>query len=206
MSEDAGDVERSPHSYDDYMAVSYREAAEALWGDAGTYAHDAYHRIRLALYPELPPQLPIVIGLTAYGHSDGLTRGGWRHGPRISLFSSTFGQGRRYVDDLLVHEMLHAWLLITGRQASHDSTDWYEAVRRLSPAVLGRQVDARRGAARRSVRVPNPAYQPGGTEPKTLVRKSAVPGAVPHADVARWPASFRPAAYQPGEPIECPPY
>jgi hypothetical protein len=188
------------------VTVSYRDAAQALWGEAGTYAHDAYARIREALYPELPGQIPIVIGITAYGHCDGLTRGGWEHGPRISLFSSAFGQGRLYVDDLLTHEMLHAWLFVAGRQVTHGSADWYEAVRCLSPAVLGRQVDARRGAARRSVRVPNPAYQPGGNEPKTLVRKEAVADAVQHADVARWPHSFRPAGYQWGEPIECPPY
>ena len=188
------------------MTVSYRDAATALWGDAGAYAHDAYARIRPALYPELPAQVPIVIGITAYGHCDGLTRACWEHGPRISLFSAAFGQGVRYVDDLLTHEMLHAWLAITGREIRHDSGDWYEAIRRLSPLVLGREVDARRGAARKSVRVPNPAHEPGGDEPRTLVRKQPVTDAVQHADAARWPQAFRPVSYGWGRPVECPSY
>lgn len=188
------------------MTVSYRDAAEALWGQAGAYAHDAYARLRAGLYPELPIQVPIVIGITAYGHCDGLTRTSWQHGPRISLFSSAFGRGHRYLDDLLTHEMLHAWLAVTLRAVRHDSADWYVAVRRLSPAVLGRAIDARRGAARRSVRIPNPDWRPGSAAPRTLVRKQAVPGAVPHADVATWPQSFRPDGYEWGTPIDCPPY
>ncbi len=188
------------------MTVSYRDAAEALWGEAGTYAHDAYTRTRQSLYPELPAQLPIVIGITAYGACHGLTRAGWEHGPRISLASLAFARGRRYVDDVLTHEMLHAWLLVTDRETAHDSAAWYQQVRRLSPAVLGREVDARRGGARRSARVPNPAYAPGGGTPKTVVRKQPVPAAVQHCDVATWPASFRPAGYPWGDPVNCPSY
>lgn len=188
------------------MTVSYRAAAAALWGDAGIYAHEAYAELRPLLYRELPRQVPIVIGITAYGHCAGLTRCDWDHGPRISLFSSVFGRGACRVDDLLTHEMLHAWLFVTGREVHHDSADWYESVRRLSPAVLGREVDARRGAARRSVREPNPDYRPGGAAPKTRVRKQAVEDVVQHLDVAHWPWSFRPDDYDWGEPISCPSY
>ena len=188
------------------MAVSYRVAAAALWGEAGIYAHEAYAELRPVLYPQLPRQVPIVIGITAYGNCAGATRPDWEHGPRISLFSSAFGRGACYIDDLLAHEMLHAWLSVTGRKIHHDSADWYEAIRRLSPKVLGREVDARRGADRRSVRVPNPAHQPGGDQPKTIVRKQAVGDVVQHAEVAGWPHSFRPGNYDWGAPIECPSY
>ena len=200
------------------MEVSYREAAIKFWGEAGAYAYDAYARLRRSLFPELPEQLPLVIGIAAYGHCLGLTRGQWEHGPRISLppeiFQGTTAKGAsrhvtggtRQVDDVLTHEMLHAWLHVTGRPMKHDSADWYEAIRRLSPSVLGRELDARRGAARKSVRIPNPAYQPGGEEPKTLVRKEAVKDAVQHGDVALWPQAFRPAGYDWGTPITCPSY
>ena len=196
--------------------VSYRAAAVTFWGEAGAYAYDAYARIRTALYPDLPGHLPIVIGITAYGRCLGMTRGGWEHGPRITLPPEVFRGttavnarrcirgGTRQVDDALTHEMLHVWLLITGRQVSHDSADWYDAVRRLSPAVLGHELDARRGAGRKSVRIANPAYRPGAGIPKTLVRKQTVAAAVSHADVARWPQSFRPATYDWGQPIACP--
>jgi hypothetical protein len=56
-----------PHSCKDYRA-----AAETLWGEAGTYAHDVYTRL-LPHYPGLLDALPIVIGITAYGHCLGLT-------------------------------------------------------------------------------------------------------------------------------------
>ena len=202
----------------DVAEVSYRDAAVKFWGEAGAYAYDAYARIRAPLYPELPDQLPIVIGLTAYGHCLGLTRGYWQHGPRISLPPEIFRGttavgakrhvtgGTRRVDDVLTHEMLHAWLFATGRQHAHDSADWYEAVQRLSAAVLGHELVTRRGADRKSVRVPNPAHEPGNGTPKTIVRKEPVKTAIQHADIARWPESFRPDDYDWGRPIECPPY
>ena len=186
--------------------VSYRDAAAALWGEAGAYAHDAYARLRNEHYPELPAQLPIVIGITAYSHVAGLCGGTWEHGPRITLESRRFAQGRRWVDDLLTHEMLHAWLHVTGQETGHKGEPWYEAVRRLSPAALGRPIDVRRGADRKSVRVANPQWQEGNGEPRSVVRKVTVPDAVPHGDVARWPQSFRPVAYDWGAPIDCPSY
>lgn len=189
------------------MPVSYRDAAESLWGEAGTYAHETYVRLRRELFPELPRQLPIVIGLTAYGVCVGLTRPEWEHGgPRITIFSPAFGDGRAYVDDILVHEMLHCWLYLTGRPTIHDSDDWYEAVRRLSPRVLGRDLDVHRGPRRRSVRLPNPDWYPGSDLPKSIVRKRRIDAEVTHAEVARWPHPFRPEGYDLGEPIYCPTY
>lgn len=189
------------------MAVSYRDAAEALWGPAGTHAHESYARLRRELYPELPAQLPIVIGLTAYGRCVGMTRASWPHGPRISLFSPAFDDGARYVDDIIVHEMLHCWLYVKGCEIAHDSEDWYAQVRRLSPAVLGHEVQAHRGQRRRSVRLPNPEWYPGSGKPKTIVRKQPVETEVTHAAVARWPHPFRPDGYYRGcEPIDCPTY
>lgn len=189
------------------MAISYRVAAEVLWGEAGAYAHDAYDRIRAELYPGLPGQLPIVIGITAYGHCHGLTRSAWRHGPRISLASTAFGRGARWVDDILTHEMLHVHLSLAGLRSGHDGAAWYEHVRRLSPAALGYEVNARRGADRKSVRIRNPGWEPGSGVPKTIVRKQPVDAAVQHADVAGWPCAFRPDGYyQRDKPIDCPSY
>lgn len=185
--------------------TSYREAAVTLWGDAGAYAHDSYTRHR-HLCPGLPAELPIVIGISAYGGCDGLTRADWRHGPRISLASTLFRSGERAVDDVMLHEMVHVWLAVNGRNNTHDSEAWYAAVRRLSPAVLGHALDVQRGADRRSVRVPNPEWAEGSGLPKTLVRKQRVPGADRHGTVATWPRSYRPAAFDWGRPIDCPTY
>lgn len=186
-------------------ATTYRDAAIKLWGRTGAYAHDTYSRL-LPLYPGLPPSLPIVIGITAYGHCNGLTRGDWEHGQRISVFSSLFGDGRLQVDDLMAHEMLHAWLMTQGSDPAHKGRSWYGSIKRLSPAILGREVDARRGADRKSVRVPNPAWHEGSDEPKTIVRKKPIADVIQHGDVARWPYSFRPEGYDWGKPIMCPAY
>ena len=193
----------SPCNYKDYTPLSYRDAATTLWGEAGTYACAAYDRFR-PLYPDVPASLPIVIGLTAYGHCIGLTRTHWVYGPRITLHSNLFARGRRHVDDVMVHEMLHVWLYLTGQDTDHDSVQRYAAIQRLSPAVLGHAIDVRRGADRRSVRIPNPrAGEPG--EPKTLVRKVRT-AALAHDVVAGWPQSFRPAKYDWGARLPCPSY
>lgn len=183
--------------------TTYRDAAVALWGEAGAYVHDAYARW-LHLYPELPDELPIVVGITAYGHCNGLTRGEWGHGPRITIFSSLFAQGQHRVADTIAHEMLHAWLVVTRQNIEHDSEDWYAAVRCLSPDVLGFELEVRRGQDRKSVRVPNPNYQPGVDDRRTVVRKRRVGNT--HQQVAGWPQTFRPEGYDWGAPIGCPSY
>jgi len=137
-----------------------------------------------------------------------LTRGCWNAGPRITVGSNQFAVGRRQVDDIMAHAMLHAWLILTGAADLNESHGRarYAAVRRLSPVVLGRDLDVYRGADRRSVRAPNPAYAPDNDQPKTLVRKVRDRAAVAHDDIARWPGSLRPVGYDFGEPIPCPTY
>lgn len=186
--------------------VSYRAAAEALWGEAGVLVHDAYARHRAEHFPELPDELPIVIGITAYGHCVGLTRADWSWGPRITIGSNLFAQGWRRVDDTVLHEMVHVALALSGRDVEHQGDGWYAEVSRLSPAVLGHPLDVRRGGHRRSVRVPNPARDTDPDAPATVVRKRLVPGAVPHGDVARWPGAFRSPGYDYGAPVPCPSY
>lgn len=187
------------------MTITYRSAAEALWGEAGAYAHHAYTRLRTEHLPALPAELPIVIGITAYGHCLGLTRSDWEDGPRITLASNLFAAGHRRVDDTLLHEMVHAALILAGRNPAHDAEPWYDTVRRLSPTVLGHDLEVRRGGDRKSVRVPNPLAGEDG-QPATVVRKVRVESSVSHGDVARWPYSFRPTDFDCGAPISCPSY
>lgn len=106
-------TERSQHN-----CVDYRAAAVALWGDAGAHVHDCYQHW-LALFPELPEYMPIVIGLRVgpeleilSGDSVGLSRvdDPYLDGPRITI-----------ARDVMVHEMLH-WLHATGRNIKHQSS------------------------------------------------------------------------------------
>jgi len=175
------------------------QAAEVLWGPAGAYAYAAYQRLRAQLFPELASELPIVIGLTAYGHCIGLTRAPWEHGARISLAPKVFAEGERMVDDVLIHEMLHAALIADAQDPRHTGEAWYAGVRRLSPAVLRHPLDVQR-PKRRSVRIPNPAYGPDDPR-KTLVRKVSDDTEGLHAAIARWPVPFRPEGYDFGPSI-----
>lgn len=84
--------------------ITLAAAGEALWGEAGRHVYATYRRLRAELFPQLPEELPIVIGLTAYGHCLGLTRYPWEHGARVTLAPLIFAQGRGMVDDILLHE------------------------------------------------------------------------------------------------------
>jgi SprT-like family len=128
-----------------HSLTEYRRAAEILWGDAGAYAVDEYERLNAAYFAgELPP-LPIVIGLTAYGRTVGLCRhtGPWSGGlPRITLAPKTFAAGALEVTEVLLHEMIHARLILAGLDSGHNSRPWCAEVERLSPLVLGASVKA----------------------------------------------------------------
>lgn len=190
------------------MTTTYQDAAEKLWGRAGAYVHEAY-RAHLPLFNNLPDEMPIVIGLSAYGKCAGFTRGGHPalDGPRISIMSNIWHLGTGFVSDIMCHEMMHVSLILGGRNSDHDSGDWYAECNRLAPKVLGRELNLKRGQDRKSVRVPNPEYVEGGDAPKTLVRKVAVDVEHGHADVARFPHPFRPEGYYPaGRVIEVPTY
>jgi hypothetical protein len=151
-----------------------------------------------------------VIGLTAYGRCIGLTRGGWLASPRITLAPEVFTGNHRTtggtldVSDVLVHEMIHAALMLRGEDPGHNEAPWCRMVGELSPAVLGQDVTAEPVKPRR---VPNPAREFDPAAPKTIVVRRAVPGSLTQAQLATWPHSVRPAGYYAGgERIPVPTY
>jgi hypothetical protein len=176
---------------------SYLQAATVLWGEAGAFAVREFQRLNAELFARSLPPLPIVIGLTAYGHCLGLTRhrGGWSDGqrPRITLAPEIFQGsahmrgGRHRVTDTLVHEMVHAKLILAGEDASHNGQPWCTEITRLSPLVLGHAILVApvhvRRVAGKSRRVPRDGYLPRGT-------------------FARWPYSLRPPTWDPGPIIQ----
>ena len=151
-----------------------------------------------------------MIGLTAFGRCIGLTRGGWLAAPRITLAPETFTGNHRspggtlMVSDVLVHEMVHAALMLRGEDPAHNAAPWCAMIAGLSPAVLGREVDARPVKPRR---VPNPARVTDPAAPKTVVARRAADGALTQDQLATWPGSVRPAGYYAsGERLEVPTY
>ena len=174
----------------------YATAAALLWGPAGEFAAAQFGRINRELFAGSVPPLPIVIGLTAYGHCIGLTRSG--AAPRITLASEIFnGSGRETggtlaVADVVLHEMVHAVLLLRGEESAHNAAPWSRVLTELSPDVLGREVTARPVG---TSRVPNPARETDPAAPKTIVVRQAAEGAMTQAELARWPQSMRPDGY-----------
>ena len=151
-----------------------------------------------------------MIGLTAFGRCIGLTRGGWLAAPRITLAPEMFTGNHRtpggtlMVSDVLVHEMVHAALMLRGEDPGHNGAPWCRMITELSPAVLGREIDARPVKPRR---VPNPARATDPAAPATKVSREPVDGALTRDELAHWPAPLRPAGYYAsGERLEVPTY
>jgi hypothetical protein len=192
-------------TYDDYA-----RAAALLWGPAGEFAADEFARINREHFGGSVPPLPIVIGIAAYGHCVGLTRGAWTAGPRISLAAEIFNGSARepggtlQVSDVLVHEMVHAALIVRGEERRHNFAPWCRMIAGLSPAVLGREVDARPVGL---VRIPNPDRETDPAAPKTKPARRAAEGALTQKQLARWPVSLRPAGYYAaGQRLQVPAY
>jgi hypothetical protein len=147
------------------------------------------------------PPLPILIGLTAFGRCIGLTRGGWLAAPRITLAPELFNGNHRtpggtlMVSDVLVHEMVHAALMLRGENPGHNGAPWCRLITELSPGVLGREVSAATVGTRR---VPNPDRESDPAAPKTKVVRQAQPGALARTDLATWPHSLRDSRLLPG--------
>jgi hypothetical protein len=184
---------RTHPTHDDYV-----HAATTLWGDAGVFAYDTFDRFNLEHFDGRLPALPIVIGITAFGKCLGLTR--YDELPRITLASNIFAPapsggangsrrprcGHREVEDVLLHEMIHAKLVLNGVDPSHNGQPWCDEITRLSPAVLGRDIQAAPVKVRRV---------------EGEVRRLALPEHLTRDELARWPGSLRPKGWNPGRLI-----
>jgi hypothetical protein len=108
------------------------------------------------------------------------------------------------VSDVLVHEMVHAALMLRGEDPQHNGEPWCRVITELSPEVLGREITARPVVPRR---VPNPGRASGQDAPKTVVIRKPGPGAMSQAELASWPHCRRPDGYYlEGKPIPVPTY
>jgi hypothetical protein len=167
--------------------ADYRQAASLLWGAAGRFLVDTYERVNGQYFDDQLPPVPLVIGLTAYGHCIGLTRrdGPWA-GPRIAVASGQFRQGTRAVEDVLVHEMVHVKLILAGADSSHNAEPWCREIMRLSPRVLGHPIQAA------------PVKTRWNPETKRSMRGTPQPGWLSRQALARWPHSCRPGTVAPG--------
>ncbi|MBJ7605368.1 MAG: hypothetical protein JF885_03520 [Candidatus Dormibacteraeota bacterium] len=168
-----------------YTVEEYRVAAERLWGQAGAFTVDRFIDLNARYFGNSLPPLPIVIGLTAYGKCIGATKSKPAL-PRISIASFAYKKGARYVEDIVLHEMLHAQLMLAGLNPDHNASPWCAAITSLSPAVLGRSIKAAPVKLRRTG--------------KTVAR-FVHDGHLRQAELASWPDCLRPEGYYSDQPI-----
>jgi hypothetical protein len=170
---------------------AYRAAALLLWGPSAAWAVDETSRLNVDYFDAQLPPLPVVVGITAYGRCIGLTRhsGAWVDGlPRITIASNQFHRGADHIRDVLLHEMIHAHLILGGLNPHHEGWPWINEITRLSPAVLGREINAKpvypRRVGGKNVRAPRDGH-------------------LSQMEIAGWPGSLRPDSHDPvrGEPL-----
>jgi hypothetical protein len=194
----------------------YAQAAELLWGHAGHVATAEFERINTTFFDPAVPPVPVIIGLTAYGRCIGAVRDcrTWLESPRITLAPEIFTGTRTaepkrqvhggilMVADVLVHEMIHADLMLRGLDPGHNAEPWCAAITHLSPQLLGHTVTASPVKPRR---IPNPARETNPEAPKTIVARAGVGGGLSQAELATWPHCQRPRGYYAAaDPIEVP--
>jgi hypothetical protein len=168
----------------------YRTAARVLWGEAGAWAVDEYERHNACYFGGKLPPVPVVIGLTAYGKCLGLTRhcGEWSESlPRITLWSALFAAGTGAVSDVILHEMVHVRLMLTGEDPRHNGKPWCAEIVRLSPLVLGQTVQAKPVLPRRV---------------NGVNRRIPLDGHLERMQLASWPYSLRPAGGRGGRVLK----
>lgn len=171
-----------------YTLADYRLAALTLWGETGAWFVDEFQRHNERYFAGGLPPLPIVFGLSAYGHCLGVTRfeGEWGPLPRITLSTSYGPLGQNVASDLLLHEMIHARLILAGEDTRHNADPWCREIMRITPLLRLPAIRAARVRTRRVNKVP---------------QQRELPGHLSRAQLARWPHSIRPSDYPPGERV-----
>jgi hypothetical protein len=187
------------------VVAALRLAAQHFDGSRGRWAYDVFDAINAAYFASELPTPWIRWVLTAHGRCLGLTRATDR--PIISLHPSLLGGtekakpwgidprmlGATYAFDVLVHECTHMsqyHRLGGGRvTTSHNNTAWIAEVNRLSPLLGFVGINAGLSRTRRV---------------NGKVRRTS-DGNVPHARVAMFPYSLRPAEFYLDKtlPISC---
>lgn len=103
--------------------------------------YEAFHRLNHLCFDNRVPELPLLTVVTfPYGHCIGQTHYRDDKLPRIEIKRSL----ARHDDfeEVVLHEMLHAYLRLGGEDSSHNGRPWSREVERITPLYLGVQVRA----------------------------------------------------------------
>jgi hypothetical protein len=168
-----------------------RAALTNLWGDAGAFAADTWTGLNAAHFDGALHYHGIVFGLTPHGHRLGHTTEMGRitlHpsllDPRGDAWSISAKLGERYAADVLLHEMVHAWLFQHGgdgcEDGGHNTAEWCAEIVRITPA-LG--LPAIKAAPVKTRRIDG------------KVERRELDGHLSRSDIAHWPHSLRLPGY-----------
>lgn len=177
-----------------------RAALENLWRHAGTWAADTWTRLNTDHFDGQLRYHGIVWGLTPHGGRFGHTSNTGRITLHPALLSPKSADpwdlkeltggievlGAAHAADVLLHEMVHVALFAAGveqhgeGQSHHNTTQWCEAIMRITPQlglplILAAPVKPRRVNGK--------------------VVREPLDGHLPRAVIARWPHTVRPAGY-----------
>ena len=92
------------------------------------------------------------------------------------------------VADVLVHEMIHATVMLRGEAPATTVSPGAGCSPSSRTGVLGHEVTARPVLPRR---VPNPERETGPAAPKTIVVRQPEPSTLARAALATWPHAVR---------------
>lgn len=137
--------------------------------------YDAFDRLNKLCFGGRLPTLPIERGLMPYGKCLGQTS---CHlvPPRIAIGTYSPNRQPQFHDDVLVHEMLHAWLALHGESPKHNFWPWCREIERITPLL---------GLAPIQAAPVNPRKIHGQT-----VRMNMA-GYLTRKQIASWPQSIR---------------
>ena len=118
-----------------------RKFAHTAWGELGERVVDCWQEYNLEHFSGKLEPVPLVLTrVSPYGHWTGLTTGG--RGKRVASITLTMPADGDYLianRNVLLHEMVHQYLIEGGENPSHDSQPWCDEIMRLSEA-FGKQV------------------------------------------------------------------
>ncbi|MEO2015586.1 MAG: hypothetical protein ABGZ53_14580 [Fuerstiella sp.] len=153
------------------MRAAVRLVAETYYGNYGIWLCDAFEAINAEWFSGNLPYPHIVINITAHGRCLGLTHTPETRPPNITIHPTMFGLrsrgesspwgldpawlGKRYVFDLLLHEIVHVQNRYVASAedvkgpTSHNNDAWINEVNRLCPLIGLDGIKAARSVVRR---------------------------------------------------------
>lgn len=94
--------------------------------------YDEFDRLNGSCFDGELPTLPIRHGIMSYGKCRGFTQ--LEQIPIISLATNIMPDPQQW-RDTLIHEMIHAWLMLRSEKTGHNFIPWCREITRITPLL-----------------------------------------------------------------------